>query len=317
MNQKILNVLLIDDDEEEHFITLRLLNSVKNVKYHLKSVYDYKTGLTEILSNQYNVCLIDFRLGSEDGLSLVRESIDKGCLTPLILLTGHGDISIDLNAMEAGAMDYLNKGEINSQMLERVIRYAIERKKNENQLIKINQQLQYLATYDVLTGVLNRNHFNHQLPLIVEQCIRNKQSIGIIFLDLDQFKQINDTLGHSYGDLLLQQVVKRLKDNLRKVDNIFRLGGDEFIIVVDGAINKKKMSILALKIIKLLSKPFKLNDEHICQISASLGITLGSFKNMPSPEQLTKEADIAMYSAKNSGRNNFKIFSHKLTKDIQ
>ena len=308
MNQNIIKVLLVDDIEEDHLITRRILNSVKHVRYELKNIYDYKSGLIEILSARYDVCLIDYRLGSHDELNLIRTAISKGCLTPLILLTELGDISIDLNAIEAGATDYLNKEEINSQLLERVIRYAIERKKNENQLIKINQQLNYLATYDVLTRIPNRNHFNERLPLIMEHCVRNQLSIAIMFLDLDHLKQINDTLGQVYGNLLLQQAAQRLKDNLRKIDHIFRLGGDEFIIVIDGDINKKKLSILALKIIELLSAPFELN-EQTCQISVSIGITLASSKHMPSPEQLTKEADIAMSNAKNSGKNNFQFYS--------
>jgi diguanylate cyclase (GGDEF)-like protein len=307
MTQDTINVLFINSDKKEHAIVRRMLSSVKHVKYQLKSAYDAESGLSELIREEYSICLIDHHLGSNEGLNLIHTILENGCETPLILLTDEDNLDIEEKALKAGAADYLHKKEMNVQLLERVMRYAIEHRKNEYQLSKINKQLQYLATNDMLTGVGNRNQFINKLPLIVEHCIRNKQTIAIMFLDLDQFKQVNDTFGHSFGDLLLQQAAKRLKDNMRKIDNIFRLGGDEFIIVVDGDINKTKVTQLALKIITLLSTPFTLN-EHKCQISTSIGITMARYDDMRSPEQLTKEADIAMYSAKKNGRNNFQFY---------
>ncbi|MDP1602196.1 MAG: GGDEF domain-containing response regulator [Legionella sp.] len=307
MNQNIINVLLINSNKKEQGLLRDLLSFAKYVNHQLNCLSDAKNGVHEILCGEYDICLIDYHLGNDEGLNLIHTIRDNGVVTPLVLLMNEENTEIETKALKAGAVDYLHKKEINSQLLERVIRYAIERKQNEDEVIKINKQLKYLATNDVLTGIGNRNQFIHTLPLVVEHCIRNKQTIAIISLDLDQFKQVNDTFGHKFGDLLLQQAATRLKGNLRKIDNIFRLGGDEFIIIIDGDINKTKVTQLVLKIIAIFSTPFTLNEQK-CQISTSIGITMARYDEMHSPEQLTKEADIALYSAKKKGRNNFQFY---------
>lgn len=175
--------------------------------------------------------------------------------------------------------------------------------------------MQYLANYDLLTGLANRNQFNNQLPFIIERCLRQKLSLAVIFLDLDEFKQINDAWGHSYGDLLLRQLAKRLRKNLRKGDNIYRLGGDEFIVVVDGHITEEQVGYLADKIIAILAEPFILN-EYKCQMSTSIGISFAHFDTMRPAEQLSKEADIAMYNAKKNGRNTYQFYRAEYQDDV-
>src|SRR5947207_1707062 len=119
-------VLLVEDDEDDYLLTRDLLREVYGGRFHLDWETDYDAALATILCNPYDVHLVDYRLGNHNGLDLVREAVGRGCTAPMILLTGQGDREIDLDAMRVGAADYLIKGKIDAEAMERSIRYAIE-----------------------------------------------------------------------------------------------------------------------------------------------------------------------------------------------
>lgn len=131
-----LNVLLIEDDEDDYLITRSLLSKAQVIDCDLEWVASYEEGLEAVLSNQYDACLVDYRLGAKTGLDLLQEAKAHGCRTPIILLTGQGDLKVDIEAMEAGAADYLNKNEIDPPLLERSLRYARERGEAEERIRK-------------------------------------------------------------------------------------------------------------------------------------------------------------------------------------
>lgn len=137
-----IRVLLVDDDEEDFLITREIIRDIPERQYILDWVSNYREGLEAIAKNQHHVCLIDYRLGAESGLQLIKESVENGATAPLILLTGQGDIEIDEQAMLAGAADYLLKGSINPYQLERSIRYAIKDAQNINEIKKLNAELE-------------------------------------------------------------------------------------------------------------------------------------------------------------------------------
>lgn len=129
-----IDVLIIEDDEDDFFIARSLLSKTTGVRCDLEWAQSYEEGLAAITSKKYDVCLVDYRLGARNGLQLLREANELGCDTPMILLTGQGDLQVDLDAMAAGAVDYLVKGQIDAQLLERSIRYARERKRAEERI---------------------------------------------------------------------------------------------------------------------------------------------------------------------------------------
>ena len=131
-----LDVLLIEDDEDDYLITRSLLSKAQVIDCDLEWVASYEDGLEAVLSNQYDACLVDYRLGAKTGLDLLQEAKAQGCRTPIILLTGQGDLKVDIEAMEAGAADYLNKNEIDAPLLERSLRYARERGEAEERIRK-------------------------------------------------------------------------------------------------------------------------------------------------------------------------------------
>jgi signal transduction histidine kinase len=136
MDNQELRVLLIDDDEDDYVLTRDLLVKVRRNGIQVDWASDYETALRAIGLNQHNLYLIDYRLGEKDGIELLREALALGCKAPIILLTGHDDWETDVEAMKAGAADYLVKGRFDAKLLERSIRYALERRRTEEQLIE-------------------------------------------------------------------------------------------------------------------------------------------------------------------------------------
>lgn len=174
---------------------------------------------------------------------------------------------------------------------------------------KANEEhINYLAHYDQLTGLPNRTLINRRIKSYVNRAKLNNQGLAILFMDLDHFKEVNDTLGHPVGDLLLQAVGQRLKAKLREQDILGRLGGDEFLAVLDHAANTEASGVVAQKIIHSLIQPFELEGNKI-QIGVSIGIAIYP-KDGNTADELIKNADIAMYRAKDGGRNTFRYFSN-------
>ncbi|RUM66970.1 MAG: hypothetical protein DSZ05_03525 [Sulfurospirillum sp.] len=176
-------------------------------------------------------------------------------------------------------------------------------------------KLNILAHYDLLTNLPNRALFQDTLTRKLSKAKRNKSKLSLMFIDLDNFKMINDTLGHDYGDLLLIEVAKRLTGILREEDLVARLGGDEFTVILDDIKDTAYPSIVAQKIIDSLSQPIKLKDE-IGYIGASVGIAIYP-DDATQKEDLIKNADMAMYSAKTSGKNVYRYFTEDMNADAK
>ena len=166
------------------------------------------------------------------------------------------------------------------------------------------------ANFDELTGLPNRNMFHHRLKQELVKSSRSNLPLGLLLIDLDQFKEVNDTLGHDMGDLLLQRAAERIVHCLRESDTVARLGGDEFVIILPELHEIKAIDAIADKLISTLADPYSLKEE-VVHISASIGITMFP-SDAVAIEALIKNADQAMYAAKNLGRNRFSYFTQAL-----
>jgi diguanylate cyclase (GGDEF)-like protein/PAS domain S-box-containing protein len=185
------------------------------------------------------------------------------------------------------------------------------RKKEEKTLLEEKQKLHRLAHNDALTGLPNRLFFNERLEQAISMAKRYKRELAILFMDLDRFKEINDSLGHATGDKVLCEIATRLPGVIRKEDILARLGGDEFVILMENLFDKTDAAILAKKILDVLSEPIYI-EGHILYVSGSIGISLYPGNN-GSIDNLLHCADTAMYKAKTKGRNNFQFHSNDLT----
>jgi len=176
-------------------------------------------------------------------------------------------------------------------------------------------KLKQLADYDALTMLPNRHHLNHHLRGLIDRAKREHSRFAIFFIDLDNFKYINDTFGHNYGDELLIEASGRLKDMLREYDFIARFGGDEFIVTVEYGEDRFITSHIAQKMIDVLRQGFVIKEKELF-VSASIGISLFP-DNSTSVDMLLKQADTAMYKAKHNGKNQLAYYNKELSSDIE
>ncbi|MEM6485151.1 MAG: EAL domain-containing protein [Pseudomonadota bacterium] len=179
------------------------------------------------------------------------------------------------------------------------------------QLKATEARLQHLAHYDPLTNLANRFLINEQLDQSVRRAKRTGNGVAVMFVDIDAFKHVNDSLGHLAGDLLLQEAANRLKNTLRDIDRIGRIGGDEFLLVLEDIGSQDDVRLIAEKLNAALREPIALGDQNIT-VSASLGISLYP-SDGDSVQELMRNADAAMYDAKEAGRDTYRFYSEQLT----
>ena len=179
---------------------------------------------------------------------------------------------------------------------------------------KSNERIEYLAHHDPLTNLPNRLLLKARLDQSITRASISKEILALFFIDIDNFKVINDTYGHSIGDKIINLVASRLQKNLRAEDTISRIGGDEFVIVIENIDQERSVEKIANKILDDFKEPIKL-QEYLFDVTISIGISLFP-NNSHDAEDLIKHADTAMYSAKNAGRNQFQFYKNEMTSEI-
>ncbi len=432
-----LKVLLIDDDEDDFILTRGILQEVYQDQLEVRWLPAFEPAEQALVDGDFDVCLLDYHLGQRTGLELLRRAIARGCRTPIILLTGNDDRDVDVEAMKAGAADYVVKGRFDGRLLERSIRYAIGYAVERQQTLEAlrlseeryalaargandglwdcdlvagkiyysprwksmlgysddaigdspeewfsrihpldidrvqaevaehlagqtpqlqtehrmrhddgtyrwvltrglvvrdakggilraagsqtditqrkaaEDRLLHDAFHDALTGLPNRVLLLDRLERsIVRMARRTEHRFAVLFIDLDGFKVVNDSLGHQTGDQLLIAVSRRLETCLRQGDTIARLGGDEFVILVDDIEDLKDVLNLADRALQELQRPFLLNGLELVT-TASIGIALSGSRDS-SAETLLRDADIAMYQAKSRGKGGYVVFDEAM-----
>jgi len=172
---------------------------------------------------------------------------------------------------------------------------------------KSSERLDFLAHHDSLTELPNRTLLNDRLEMAINTAKRRQEKVGLLFIDLDRFKNINDSLGHSAGDQILRQTAQRLKKVIRNDDTVARLGGDEFVVLLPRVYDERDLAEVAIKVREELLQPYVLEDMPF-HLSPSIGIAIYP-EDGDSPSTLIKNADAAMYLAKEKGRNNYQFYT--------
>ncbi|WP_077340762.1 two-component system response regulator [Pseudocolwellia agarivorans] len=302
-----MNILLVDDDEVDRKLIKRALTNDANVR-NLCEVSSAIEGLKLAETGEFDVLLLDYMMPEIDGIEMVIEIRSRPNLgeTAIIMMSSSEDEELALSCLHAGAQDFITKKEITSSKLKRSLLQAKKRFEMEKKLHDSFCQVRELAEKDSLTGLSNRYHFEDALKVSINNNKRSNDIIALLFLDLDHFKNINDTYGHEMGDMFLKEVAKRTNQCLRGNELFARLGGDEFAILLTGLKNDNDATTVARRIIKALGKTIVINENQL-QCGVSIGIALYP-NDADSAETLKKYADIAMYRAKKEGRNQLCYF---------
>jgi diguanylate cyclase (GGDEF)-like protein len=194
----------------------------------------------------------------------------------------------------SGEVRYTEQDKSLLQFVSNQIAAAIVRKQNET-------WLQYIAHHDPLTDLPNRELFHDRLQTALSRARRNKERLAVLYIDLDGFKQVNDGYGHAVGDLLLQEVAQRIRRCLRESDTVGRIGGDEFVVLLNNITLPEHGAVVAEKIRAILERPFELAGQRL-HISSSIGVAVCP-EHGDDNKQLIRHADEAMYAAKKNGGN--------------
>ena len=313
MSSKI-RFLLIDDDALDRLAVTRALRQ-SQCDYELVEATSAAAGLKLAASERFDAILLDFRLPDQDGLEVLR-LLRSGQFNDVavIMLSHQEDEALASQCLENGAQDYLLKGEVNGRQMMRAVRQAQQRYVIEGELRASREQLRQLSETDPLTGLINRRGFENALATAIARAKRGDHRLALLLLDLDEFKSINDTLGHAAGDALLVEVSRRFRATIRDSDVLCRLGGDEFVVLMTHFEQNAQAALLADRIIACLQRPVFLGTvEKI--ITASIGIALFD-DDASDASDLLKFADIAMYRAKQSGRNQSRCYSPGLQEAV-
>jgi len=297
MDKKV-KILFIDREHGEYLLIAEILSHIRHVEYELMWCNKLESALNKILSQEFDVALLDYYWGSGSARDLLNAARVQACQTPIVVMTDEMETEVDREAIRAGAADYLIKGQIDHMLLERAIRYAIERKQTE-------QHLSRLAHYDPLTDVPNRILFRDRLEHAINLAERDKNSFTLMFIDLNGFKQVNDNFGHDAGDAIIRICAERLNSCLRRSDSVARMGGDEFTLLLQNIANNTDVAHIAEKVIRAIEMPADINGHEVV-VGCSIGIAIYPQAGRDA-DTLLKHADMAMYKAKQDSNSNYRI----------
>lgn len=286
--------VLVVDDDAKHNEMLAWRLGVDGF-----SVTTARSGdecLNCVSREHFDLVLLDLNLGDESGLevlSAIRESKPATAL-PVIMITGESASKTMIAALRDGANDYVTKPIDLNVVVARV---------HAQLALKVeNEELLKRALYDSLTGLPNRATLSDRLNLAFARSQRSGHTIGLLLLDLDGFKEVNDQFGHVAGDKVLVAIAKRLQDSLRKSDSVGRLGGDEFLMIVEDLNAQSDVEIILSRIHSSIGKPLEI-DGHFVSIGVSIGVQFWRAGDPTDLEALLREADSSMYSVKRARKS--------------
>ena len=293
---KDMTILYVEDDKDvkEH-IKVVLKDDVKE----LYIASNGEEGLELYSQKNPDIIITDINMPKMDGLSMLKQIRQIDHDIPVIVLTAYDDKKNILDAINTGSDGFLVKPIELDILYDKLIHIA----KILNKKSKKKQELYRLAHFDNLTKLPNKLLFEVRLEKALSISIRNKKNLALFFIDIDNFKYINDTFGHEAGDRVLQYVAKNIKGIIRTEDTFCRRSGDEFLLLVEDVTSKDSLEHLAKKILHSVSEPVLYKNDSIV-VTLSVGISHFPL-DTNSPDEIMHQADMAMYRAKHNGKNRY------------
>ncbi|WP_320826826.1 putative bifunctional diguanylate cyclase/phosphodiesterase [Reinekea sp.] len=309
-----MNFLLIDDDQVDRMHITRTLDTFPQT-ITCTEAPTAEQGLALMAQHQYDMVLLDYNLPGLNGLEVLRLIAENDCPPPGIVMLSHSDdSSLALSCIEAGAQDFLRKEDISRERLMQAISHAQKREALGRQMQQQHRSLRKLAENDFFTTAPKRSNLIEALHVSVQEANRTNTPIAVLLLDLDKFKQINNSLGLATGDLVLQAVAERLNNTIQEGQQLYRLGGDEFGIIINDLAQPDSANLLSQRILDCFKTPFYV-EERVLSIATSIGIATYS-DCAGSTNQLLDCADIALYRSKEAGGNVGSFYSQILHGDV-
>lgn len=299
-DSKPLRILLIDDDQADRRVIRRHVGS-SGVATIVEETSGAQGAIDLIRKQDFDCVLMDYRYPTGDAFELFGEVLAESPMTrpPIVLLTGHGDEQIAAESIQRGAQEYLAKSSIAHDTVEKAIRSAMERAESQRREAERDAELTHLSFYDPLTDLPNRRMLMDRLDRAILEAGRGA-GFAVLMMDLNLFKEINDTYGHHAGDEVLIQVARRLTQSVRKSDTVARLGGDEFAVVLRTAESLDGALVAARKIRQAVEKPVVV-DEQAISVGISIGVAMCPDHGTVATH-LLRSADLALYESKRTTR---------------
>jgi diguanylate cyclase (GGDEF)-like protein len=290
--KKVIRLLSVEDDLDDIYIIQQFLKHDLTTDF----VFDYVTNLSDasnkLQTDHFDVVLLDLRLPDGQGKESIIQLTRQFPNLPIIVVTDHDSVELESSLISAGAEDYLNKSDLSNKLLSRVIRLSIERK-------QLQAKLEESTLKDDLTGLYSRKNFYLHLNALIAQAERNPIKIALAFLDLDDFKEINDNYGHIVGDDVLRKFSEFLTSRIRESDIAARLGGDEFALVICHYESIENLNSFLLR--NLNNGEANLTIDNMGeQLTLPIHFSIGIKTWQPgdTTDQLIQHADLDMYKTK-------------------
>jgi diguanylate cyclase (GGDEF)-like protein len=296
------SILIVDDREANVLLLERILRRAGYVSI-TATVDPFKVRELH-LRNRYDLILLDLEMPDMNGFQVMEglDEIEPGGYLPVLVITAQPQQK--LRALQAGAKDFISKPFDLAEVLARV-HNMLEVRLLHDAALKHGKMLESLALNDPLTGLANRRLLAERMSMALAHARRKKRSMAVVYLDLDEFKQINDKWGHGVGDVLLKMVAWRLVAMAREEDTVARLGGDEFIMMLSEIDGADSAATVALKAIEAVSQPYDI-EGHAVNITTSAGVGIYPVHGEDA-DTLIHSADLALYEAKRAGKNAYRI----------
>ncbi len=302
MTHERLRILLVEDDEEDALLIRKMLETAANGSVALECMTDMRQAIERLPRGDIDLVLLDLFLPDSDGLHTLQDLQAKAPDVPIIVITNLDDQSAALEAVNHGAQDYLVKGELNGSFFLRTIRHAIERQRIRIQLNETNARLEQLALIDPLTNLLNRRGLQQILSGHFQRSRMGSDTLALL-VDLDDFKLINDTLGHAVGDVVLKEIAQRVKSSLRATDHAARIGGDEFLLLLPETRMAEGIRVAEKVRLAIAGSPIVLSTTASpAKVTASLGLVVVN-PSISSIDELLVATHAALAKSKRAGKN--------------
>lgn len=293
-----IHALIVDDDDVDREKLLRLLRrSPRNITVEQASSQAEALGLIREPQAHYDIVFLDFGLKDGDGRDLlpeIRAEIDPD--VPIIAVTGHVDEQIAADSIKSGMTEFLSKRSLSPERVAASVEEGMAWRKYRQDMRRAEEELTHRSLHDPLTDLPNRTLFADRLSQACARARRSGDPFAVVMIDLDRFKDINDSLGHAAGDAVLVTIGRRMREHLREVDTTARLGGDEFAVLLQNVDSDESALAVAVKLTELIEQPI-VHDGRLLYVGASMGVALCPQLGY-SPDGLMEAADEAMYEAK-------------------